>query len=385
MYEVTGRESLTARGKLHLLGTKLADDPGTNYQDLFAMCLLCGACEDACPRNINIRELFVEARSRFPSMYGQHGLQKSLVRMTLSRPKLLEGLVKAGIKLKNLSLLPADSGLRLKLGLLEQEKKQRAAASAKQLPESVDGKQAVLYFSGCLARYLQPSVALATEQIYQALTGSRLSLPDTQVCCGLAAWSSGGIMEARRLAKKNIAAFSENTGPILTSCASCSSFLQTYPDLFADDPKWHARAISFYNRVREFSSFFLPAVQGRNLKSGPQVSLYYHEPCHLRFDERNRQASHRLIDMISAVTRLDSPDEQHCCGQGGLFHIGYPELSEKIFSRAYASLQSVESGVIVTTCSGCLMQWQAGLALRNSPVAAHHLAVFLAGCLGMDD
>lgn len=385
MYEVTGRESLTARGKLHLLGTKLADDPSTNYQDLFARCLLCGACENACPRNINIRELVVEARSRFPSMYGQHGLQKSAVRMVLSRPKLLEGLVRAGIKLKNLSLLPADSGLRLKLGLLEQEKKQRAAAPAKQLPVPADGKQDVLYFTGCLARYLQPSVAGATGQIYQALTGSRLSLPDTQVCCGLAAWSSGGIMEARRLAKKNIAAFAETAGPVLTSCASCSSFLKTYPDLFTDDPKWQDKAVSFCNRVREFSSFFLPALQGRNIKSEAQVSLYYHEPCHLRYDEQHGQASHRLIDRISAVTRLDTPDRQHCCGQGGLFHVGYPELSEKIFSRAYASLQSVESGVIVTTCSGCLMQWQSGLAFRNSPVAAQHLAVFLAGCLDKDD
>jgi glycolate oxidase iron-sulfur subunit len=71
VYRVTGRESLAARGKLHLLGTELAGRPSAAFEDLFAQCLLCGACEDVCPRELPIRGLIVEARSRFSSLYGR--------------------------------------------------------------------------------------------------------------------------------------------------------------------------------------------------------------------------------------------------------------------------------------------------------------------------
>lgn len=381
MYEATGRESLTARGRLHLLQTELAARPSSRYQDLFAGCLLCGACEQACPRKINIRQLVVEARANFPALYGKHGMRKAAVRAVLSRPRLLEGLALAGVRLKNLALLPADSGLRLKLGVLEQKKKTGGRSSALVPGTSEAGGKTVSYFTGCLARFLQPSVAEATGTLCRVLAGSEAGIPDAQACCGLAAWSSGGPAEARRLAEKNITAFADHEGPILTSCASCSFFLRTYPDLFADDPAWHARAVSFAGRVTEFSAFFLPLTSGRILRPVSPLNLYYHEPCHLRFDEKSRGSSLQLLGRISTVTRLDTPETQHCCGQGGLFHVGYPALSEKIFSRAYGAVSSAESGTVVTTCSGCLMQWQAGLATRQSPLSARHLANLLVECL----
>jgi len=383
VYAVTGRESLTARGKLHLLTTELAADPSANYQDLFARCLLCGACEQACLRNMPVRKMVVEARSRFSYFYGQYALQKTAARAALSRPRLLEGLVKAGVVFNNLSLLPAESGLRLKLGLLEKGRRKGVETFSERSPDLGQDKRNITYFTGCLARYFQPSVAEATGQIYHKLTGNTLCIPGAQVCCGLAAWASGRQEEARSLAKKNIAAFAETTGPILTSCASCSSYLSSYPDMFADDPEWHGKACSFSNRVQEFSNFFLDKAEGGQLESKSSIKLYYHEPCHLRFDPENREAPHQLINRILNITRVDTQDGSRCCGQGGLFHVGYPELSEKIFARLYASFQEAEPDVVVTTCSGCLMQWQAGLACRNSPADAVHLAVFMAGCLGL--
>ena len=206
-------------------------------------------------------------------------------------------------------------------------------------------------------------------------------MPGSQVCCGLAAWSSGKQGEARSLARKNIAAFTETSGPILTSCASCSSHLFSYPDLFVDDPEWYERALAFTQRVQEFSTFMLDISEEDRFTSQSSLKLYYHEPCHLRFDPENRWATHQLLDRIQNVSRADTEDGSRCCGQGGLFHLGYPELSEKIFENLYGSAPVADSGVVVTTCSGCLMQWQAGLAHRRSTVDAVHLAVFLAGCM----
>ena len=384
VYTITGRESLTARGKIHLLGTDLAGTPSDTYQDLFSQCLLCGACEAICPCQLPIRDHVVEARSGFSLFYGRHGFEKTVARITLAKPGLLEGLVKAGISLKKLSILPENSGLRLKLGLLESEQYDRDSVTVpdEQKPDTAGEKAS--YFTGCLARYLQPSIARTTQQLYGKTSGKRLDVPDTQVCCGLAAWASGSVEETRALARKNISAFQDTSGPIITSCASCSSFLMSYPDLFEKDPEWFDKSTLFAQRIKEFASFFLDEQIERHLDQVPNLRLYYHEPCHLRFAEEKKDGPRELIDRLVKIRRVGDEDTEGCCGQGGLFHVGYPELANKIFLEVYRALQSSEAEIVVTTCSGCLMQWQAGLAGLKSDVPAVHLAIFLAECLDIE-
>ena len=98
---------MTARGKMHLLATELADHPSAVFENLFSQCLLCGACQQVCPRNLPITDIISKARSRFTTFYGRGGLQKVVARSVLSHPGLLEGLVRAGISLKRINGLPA--------------------------------------------------------------------------------------------------------------------------------------------------------------------------------------------------------------------------------------------------------------------------------------
>jgi glycolate oxidase iron-sulfur subunit len=384
VYRATGRESLTARGKLHLLGTELAAVPSPVFQDLFAQCLLCGACEKACPRGLPIRKLIIDARSRFPAMYGRHGLQKAAARFALARPALLEGLVRAGVILNSLAFLPADSGLRLKLGLLARGQTTSPGEGEAPRTGPAPAGEGIGYFAGCLARYLQPAVAQATGRLVQGLAGSPLFMPGEQVCCGLAAWSSGDREEARRLAKRNILAFAGSSGPILTSCASCSAHLAAYPELFAGDLQWQEQAAQFSARVREFTSFILAAAGPAALRARESRRVYYHQPCHLRFDLDKAGAAGRLLARVGGVTLAEPGAGPQCCGQGGLFHLGYPELADRIFATAAAACAETAADLVVTSCSGCLLQWQSGLALRRSPLPAMHLALFLASCLKSD-
>lgn len=384
VYRVTGRESLAARGKLHLLGTELADRPSAAFEDLFAQCLLCGACEDACPRELPIRGLIVEARSRFSSLYGRHGLQRCMVRRVLSSPVLLERLVKTGLVLENLQLLPKDSGLRLKLGLLEKG----LAGGPVNKPGSMTGTggipSEVSYFAGCMAGYLQPSIADATRRLVRYFSGSPADEPQSWICCGLAAWSAGNKDEAVRLAKKNIETFASSTGPVLTSCVSCFTHLKRYAGLFPGDPGWREKAEKFSGRVREFSSFMLELDPPPVFRAPDRPRIMYHEPCHLRFDKVNREAPRTLLRKVDRAVIVEPEGGQHCCGQGGLFHLGYPELAESIFSMACDAARETRADIVVTGCSGCLLQWQAGLAARRASVRVLHPAVFLADCLDTD-
>ncbi len=380
VFRVDSRESLTARGKLHLLDTSFSDKLSDNFQDIFSRCLLCGACEDICPRDMPIREKLVQSRSRFSMFHSPCGVRKNLARFFLANPTLLEILVEGGRCLQRLDALPADSGLRLKLGFVE--KKTTLNNFNIQGNKNWDtSKKSIVYFSGCLARHLQPSIAVATSDLLNSLSGNNLAMPSQQFCCGLAAWSAGNIVEARKLAKKNIEAFAETHGPILTSCGSCSSMLGKYFTLFEKGSKWHQRALDFSQRVVEFSQFFERMVVADQFVANEDLQVMYHDPCHLKFSRQGREAPRSLLAHVAGITRVEPEGGTRCCGQGGLFHLAYPDLSEKIFSKSLEAAEKEYPDVIVTSCSGCLMQWQAGIAFSKSNIKAMHLAVFLADCL----
>lgn len=356
---------------MHLLGTVLTEPASPVFEDLFAKCLLCGACEQVCPRNLPITTLIAQARGTFSTFYGKGGLTKVVARTVLARPQLLEGLVRAGISLKRIHALPKHSGLRLRLGLLEPRASQRRypAKPAAREESGVD----ISYFTGCLARHLQPSVASSTQALLHR-AGQRAFVPDEQCCCGLASWSAGQLEQARNLAQQNIQAFSSSSGPIITSCASCSSQLYSYPDLFDKDDPWHQKAIVFAERVEEFTSYFssLLSLTG----SRANLAVFYHDPCHLRFREKGMSAPRNLL-RSAGLHVVESDNGPFCCGQGGLFHLGYPETSEKIFTRSTESVFTREPDYITTTCSGCLMQYQQATGKRKEFPPVIHLANLL--------
>jgi glycolate oxidase iron-sulfur subunit len=376
VFRVDPRESLTARGKMYLLSLPFAEQPSNHFQDIFSRCLLCGACEQVCSRHLPITKLITRARGRFPLFSGSHGVQKVLARKALSSPGLLQGLVRAGISLKRINALPAHSGLRLKLGLMEGP----SSAKPGSLAGSDQGNEADLsYFSGCLARYLQPSVAQATLRLAGA-AGHSLFIPASQGCCGLAASAAGREEESRHLAWRNILAFAGSAGPIITSCASCSSHLATYPELFKDDREKLQKARNFVDRVIEFSSFFLKQPD-LVLVARKNQKVFYHDPCHLRFTTSGRKNPRMLMERVKNIERVESADGPQCCGQGGLFQLGCPDLSRNIFHKCATTALACAPDMVVTTCSGCLMQWQQGQVENDLPVQVRHLAILLADCL----
>lgn len=377
VFRVESRESLTARGKMHLLSLPIADHPSSFFQDIFSRCLLCGACEDVCSRNLPITGLITRARSRFSLFYGNHGVQKVLARKALSSPGLLHGLVQAGISLKRINALPAGSGLRLKLGLLEEPFS--ALEPEPVLPEG-SVKSDLTYFTGCLAGHLQPSVARAVIGLSEA-AGHTVLVPENQGCCGLATTAAGREDEARELAWRNIAAFAHSQGPILTSCASCSSHLESYPELFSGDPERQPLAEAFSDRVVEFSSFFLE-LPVLHLASPQKQKIFYHDPCHLRFTPTGRETPRQLLGRVEQVEVVEAVNGPECCGQGGLFHLGYPDLSREIFHKCFSGALDRSPDLVVTTCSGCLLQWQQGVVENDLPVTVRHLALLLRDCLG---
>ncbi len=379
VYRVTGRESLTARGRLHLLAR--LNDPEA-LGELLSRCLLCGNCKRTCPRGIDLVSLTVSARAEWGKKGGPSVLAGFLARQALAHPALAAALAKAAKPLGLAAELPMDSGLRLKLTGTVSPLPALDASLNGGAPPIRSPRRPALYFPGCLATHLYPEIGPATARIIAHLDDFRLLTPDDLSCCGLAAQSAGDLDQARTLACRNLARFAslggeeEATAPIITTCASCYAALKGYPGLLADDPVWRPAAEAFASRVWELSAFIL--AHGSRLTPGfreasPVRTVVYHDPCHLRptITRQPRQ----LLDLAPGLRRLELPHGVQCCGQGGLFRLAHPRLSLAIRKPLIEDFLTTGAELAVSSCSGCLLQWQQGL--KASPAQVTHLALLL--------
>jgi glycolate oxidase iron-sulfur subunit len=394
VYLATGNEIHTPRGKQHLRSRIEKDEVSSHYADIFSKCLLCGACLDACPRGLDTPELVIKVRSELPRLSGLSFI-KYVSRRALVHPSLLSGLTRIG-RAANLIFgewLPQESGLRLRLQGFDKETFRLPATGyiEKLKAELPEGKEQLesratsgtSFFMGCLANHLQPEIAESTQFLVTRATGRKADVPLAQACCGMAALAAGRIEEARDLAKKNITAFEINDFPILTSCSSCYYQLKSYQELLADDPDWRERAARFIERLQEFSTFFLEKFSDSSKTLIPAANssstkVLYHDPCHLRFKLHITSEPRQLISLLPGIELQELPNGPRCCGQGGLFQVAHPDLAQKVQGRLMDDYGNISAQTVLTACSGCLLQWQLGLAAKDKSGKAEHLAIFIA-------
>lgn len=377
-----GKEFYSARGKKHLLEQFDGTVPSPVFEDIFSKCLLCGACTIACPRGVNVGQEVKGARSAFSPFYGEHGYAQYLARKILNRPELLGVVSGVGRNLAHLlaKRLPADSGLRLRLALFGEHRLEQQAALPCSEPVPATGKR-LLYFPGCGAHHLYPEIIRSCRALL-ARFDYWLEIPDGLGCCGLASESAGDFANSQRLARRNIAALEDSEGPILVSCGACFAHLLGYVDLFAEDGGWRQRAENVCGRLVEMSRFLDAQVLGEGRKSaaarqGPRLRIFYHDPCHLRHQLDITREPRNILGRLSGVELVELADGPQCCGQGGLFHLGAPELSVAIRDDLAEKVWALNPDVIASSCSSCLMQWKTAAAAASRRLPVMHLAQLL--------
>ncbi len=385
VYLESGKETHTARGKHHLAEVIDQKKIGPVYEELFSQCLLCGRCSAVCTREIDTPLAVVRARTDFSTFYGEHGYTKFLAQKLLNQPSLFKFLVSLGNKTVDVFdvLLPADSGLRLKLGLFQQKRRTIPPEGLPKSSVSAGGGKTIIYYPGCVSSYLYPSIVQNIRQIL-AQTGFEMLIPDDLGCCGLAAWAAGDIKEARKLARCNIEVLEKQKGLVVVNCGSCFYQLQKLAELF-DDPDWSRRAEEVGRRLRMLSQFLVshPFPQIRlqdHLKK--KVKVFFHDPCHLLKEGCVGPEPREILGRIPGIELVELDDGPKCCGHGGLFALGAPELSEKIRKTLIDEILQLQPDIITTSCSGCLMQLSMGIQATESGVEVLEFAELIAAMSG---
>jgi glycolate oxidase iron-sulfur subunit len=108
------------------------------------------------------------------------------------------------------------------------------------------------------------------------------------------------------------------------------------------------------------------------------VTVTYHEPCHLAHGQRIRKEPRELLRRIPGLTLVELPESDFCCGSAGVYNLLEPEMAETLLERKVARIVATGAGVVVSGNPGCLMQIAKGLRERGSKIEVLHPVELLA-------
>jgi glycolate oxidase iron-sulfur subunit len=378
-YRVLADEADSPRGRIQLIRQMVSSDGpvAERVAGHLEACLVCRACETACPSGVPFGRIMEGAREDLrereqPSRVARLARRFGLGTITDQRrlrvaTRLLDLYVRTGAQ----RLVRASRLLPKVLRPME-SLAMRAEGAPFALVERPDADAA--FFAGCIMRTAFGETERATVRMLER-GGKRVTACHEQTCCGALHAHSGDGETARELARLNIDAFSGTDGPIVVNAAGCGAQLRAYGEVLAGDPAWSERAHAFGLRVRDASQVVPPdAVEGRAPRG---VRVVYQDACHLAHGQRIRREPRALLAAMPNVTVVPIADAERCCGSAGIYNITHPEVAGELQRQKVAAILAARPDIVVSANPGCILQVAAGLRAAGSDVPVVHLMRFL--------
>lgn len=234
-------------------------------------------------------------------------------------------------------------------------------------------------FVTCLVDLMRPSVAFSALKLIEA-AGYTAVVSESQTCCGQPGYNSGDTGAARTLARKLIAEF-ERFPHVVAPSGSCAGTVRThYPDLFADEPEWRARAEALAAKTFELTQFLVDVAGVDRVPGDFTGSVTYHDSCSGLRELGVKRQPRALLDSMPGVRRIEMPDCEECCGFGGLFSMKYPDISGAIVQRKCDSIRGSGAYAVALGDLGCMMNIEGRLRRTGDEFTqVIHIAELLAG------
>ncbi len=383
VFRETRMEGSVARGRIALLreaaeGTLPFDE---DLKETLYGCLLCKHCQENCPAGVKSYDIILKAREVLAKEHVPL-VQRFIFNHILQFPKRLT-LTNRLLKLYEKSGIRSIINKTGMIGVLGPVAKAEdiipgnISRTFRDLEKTLTPNLSntvirVTLFVGCGTNLLVPDQGIAAANSLREF-GCAVSIPEV-FCCGLPASSYGYTKVARALARKNIDIMvAENSGYVVSDCASCSGSVREYPKLFDKRDPYYVKAIELADKVIDYSQLVLKLLAGRALQGERRV-VTYHQPCHQSRCLEVKEEPKRLLADIEGISFIELPEADTCCGAAGSYMATHPEMSEKILERKMENVRRTGAAILVTSCPACLLQLQRGAKKFNVPVKVMHLA-----------
>jgi glycolate oxidase iron-sulfur subunit len=374
------------RGRIYLMRSAAEGRVaiGDSFVKHMNLCLVCRACETACPSGVEYGHLIEAARGQIERQYAYRltdRVFRKFILHTFTNRRLLQmlrGPLRAYQRLGVQGLVRASGVLRLlgRWGAMEALMPAMPdPALGRGFPEVTPpvgtrrGRVALLL--GCAQHAFFPDVNLATARVL-AENGFEVVAPAGQGCCGSLFVHEGEREHGKALARRAIEVF-EATGADLVAinAAGCGSVMKDYGELLKDDPHYAARATAFGARVRDVSEI-LADVGLTGTLHPIKLRVAYHDACHLAHGQRVRSQPRSLLAAVPGLELVPLSEADFCCGSAGVYNLLHPEIAREFLNRKLDRLAETGAQVVVAGNPGCLLQIAAGLRERSMPMRAAH-------------
>ena len=378
-YRVLDDEADSPRGRVQLIrqlvsSTGPADDSLAGHLEA---CLVCRACETACPSGVPFGRIMEGAREELRERERPRAVARAVRRIGLQTitkqrrlrvaTRLLDLYVRSGAQraVRATRLLPRRLATMESLAM-------KAEGAPYRPVERPDAD--TTFFAGCIMRTAFGETERATVRMLER-SGKRVSACGEQTCCGALHAHAGDGETARELARLNIDAFSGSDAPVVVNAAGCGAHLKAYGDVLADDPAWSDRAKAFGARVRDASQAVTPAAV--SVAAPRPIRVVYQDACHLAHGQKIRREPRALLAAVPNVTIVPIADAERCCGSAGIYNLTHPEVAGELQRQKVAAILAARPDVVVSANPGCILQVRAGLRAAGSDVPVQHLMRFL--------
>jgi glycolate oxidase iron-sulfur subunit len=388
-----GVETLASRGRVDTVRGLLSGQLKltSRMEEILSMCLLCKACEAACPPGIVSHRIILEGRRRVVTQKGLPLAKRLAFRRLLKDRRALGRALGVAAALQTLgpeagrgrlrhlpTLFSGLAGGRALPPLARRCLRDRIPEVSPPAP-GVAPRGRVALCSGCYLEFVDSPVGDAALRV---LTGQgwEVIFPRAQVCCGAPVLLTGDVEDGLELVRRNAGAFADTQADaVLTLCATCGSTLReeyrSAAELLPSGERARVEALS--ERIQDLARFLVanPPLEGLTL---PQpLGVTYHDPCHHARGMGVRAEPRELLGAIQGVELLEMVDPARCCGGGGSFSMTHPEISVEVGSWKVRDILSTGARAVVTSCPGCILQIQEVASRLGADFEVLHLVELL--------
>jgi glycolate oxidase iron-sulfur subunit len=372
---ISGHEMPSPRGRLYLMR---AVDEGRleASSETFAehewSCLVCRACETACPSGVEFGYLMEQTRERLNSTHEPPAFKKFIYTKLLSSRSLLRTLhwsstiaSRIGIGAASRALGPTVQKFFPRTGSAMRLFPKDLAAPRHRLPVYHTAGQKigdVGLLLGCIGDVFTARINDATIRVLNRLGYDVHTFPEI-VCCGALGIHAGFRERSLELATHLMQAVERSTIDFyISNIAGCGAMLKDYSHLFEGSDK-EALAARFRSKTFDISEFlFEKHLQDlESFKLHVTGKIGYHAACHLYHAQKVTDQPLKLLLAITSADVVSLPDNEICCGSAGSYNIEHPLESDQLLDRKMRILDEAKPDIVVTGNAGCLMQLQKGV------------------------
>jgi glycolate oxidase iron-sulfur subunit len=395
-YVQTLDEADSPRGRIHLMKAAVDGRVGVSpivFEHL-DRCLVCRACETACPSGVEYHDLLAVVRPQVAAaVLGRHkhvrsGMVQFAVRHVLPYPKRMAAAL-APLRLARQAGL-AGMADRWMPGVRELAEAAAAghAAGPNDLPTYTPAtgvrRGRVIFLRGCVGSVVSASVNTASVRVL-ARHGFDVHILPEEPCCGALAAHANDPAAERQFARQVVESLrGRKVDFIVSAIAGCAAQLKALGKVLEAEEVLAREGRELAATVRDISELLVETGVQPMTKPIPRT-VTYHDPCHLAHAQRITSAPRRLLALVPGLRVAPLEECDMCCGGAGPYSLNQPEMSRQLGQRKVQAIAAAGVQEVITANVGCILQLTRYLRTAHPAMRVRHIVEVLAEAYGCSE